>query len=77
LLGGGAVSWVSKKQTYITDSTIAAKFVALAAVSKEAEWLQNLLLEVPIWPKPMSPLSIHYDSKSTLSKVCTMSIMER
>ena len=31
--------------------------------------MASLLLEVPIWPKPMSPLSVHCDSKSTLSKV--------
>ncbi|GKA17377.1 zinc finger, CCHC-type containing protein [Tanacetum coccineum] len=31
LLGGGAISWVSKKQTYITGSTMESKFVALAA----------------------------------------------
>jgi len=63
------MSWISNKQTYITDSTMAAEFIALAAASKEAEWLRNLLLEVPLWPKPISPLSIHCDSKSTLSKV--------
>jgi len=69
LLGGGAVSWASKKQAYITDSTMAAEFVALATTSKEAEWLRNLSLEMPLWPKPMSPLSIHCDSKSMPSKV--------
>ncbi|XP_043703860.1 secreted RxLR effector protein 161-like [Telopea speciosissima] len=36
-LGGGAVSWGSKKQTCIDDSTMAAEFVALAFGSKEAE----------------------------------------
>jgi len=46
-----------------------AEFVVLAAASKEAEWLQNLLLEVPLWPKPMSLLSILCDSKTMLSKV--------
>ncbi|GJQ95246.1 zinc finger, CCHC-type containing protein [Tanacetum coccineum] len=43
LLGGGAISWASKKQTCITDSTMEAKFVALAAAGKEAEWLRNLI----------------------------------
>nr|GEX58556.1 zinc finger, CCHC-type [Tanacetum cinerariifolium] len=37
LLGGGAISWASKKQTCITGSTMESEFVALAAVSKEAE----------------------------------------
>ncbi|GKA45301.1 hypothetical protein Tco_0738097 [Tanacetum coccineum] len=37
LLGGGAISWASKKQTCITGSIIESEFVALAAVGKEAE----------------------------------------
>ena len=36
--------------------------------SKEAEWLRNLLLEIPIWPKPMPPVSLHCDSQETLSR---------
>ena len=68
ILGGGAISWGSKKQTCITDSTMAAEFIALAAASKEAEWLRNLLYNVPIWPKPISPLSIRCDSEATLAK---------
>jgi len=67
-LGGGAVSWGSKKQTCTADSTMAAEFIALAAGSKEAEWLRNLLYEILVWQKPMVPVSIHCDSKSTLSK---------
>nr|GEV37658.1 zinc finger, CCHC-type [Tanacetum cinerariifolium] len=42
LLGGGAISWASKKQTCITGSTMKSKFVALAAAGKEAEWLKKL-----------------------------------
>ncbi|GJS86346.1 hypothetical protein Tco_0768982 [Tanacetum coccineum] len=40
--------WGSKKQTYITGSTIESEFMALAAAGKEAEWLKNLLLEIPL-----------------------------
>nr|GEW24914.1 hypothetical protein [Tanacetum cinerariifolium] len=36
LLGGGAISWASKKQTCITGLTMESKFVALAAAGKEA-----------------------------------------
>ncbi|GJY36046.1 hypothetical protein Tco_0421424, partial [Tanacetum coccineum] len=68
LLGGGAISWASKKQTCITDSTIEVEFVALAAAGKEAEWLRNLTYEIPLWPKPISHISIHCDSASTLDK---------
>nr|GEW23088.1 hypothetical protein [Tanacetum cinerariifolium] len=48
LLGGGAISWASKKQTCITGSTMKSKFVALAAAGKEAEWLRNLIHEISI-----------------------------
>ncbi|GJT70193.1 hypothetical protein Tco_1029479 [Tanacetum coccineum] len=37
LLGGGAISWASKKQTCITGSTMESEFVALAAAGKEAK----------------------------------------
>nr|GFA19507.1 zinc finger, CCHC-type [Tanacetum cinerariifolium] len=37
LLGGGAISCVSKKQNCITDSIIEAEFIALAAAGKEFE----------------------------------------
>lgn len=67
-LGGAAISWGSKKQTCLADSTMASEFIALNSASKEAEWLRNLLLEIPIWPKPMPPVLIHCDSQSTLSR---------
>nr|GEW82220.1 zinc finger, CCHC-type [Tanacetum cinerariifolium] len=49
LLGGGVISWASKKQTFIIGSTMEFEFVALTAAGKEAEWLKNLLLEIPLW----------------------------
>ncbi|GJS38835.1 zinc finger, CCHC-type containing protein [Tanacetum coccineum] len=42
LLGGGAISWSSKKQTCITGSTMESEFVALAVASKEAECAATL-----------------------------------
>ncbi|GJZ70541.1 hypothetical protein Tco_0634091, partial [Tanacetum coccineum] len=68
LLGGGAISWASKKQTCITSSTIKSEFVALTAAGKEAEWLRNLIHEILIWLKPIAPIFIHCDSVATLAK---------
>lgn len=42
--------------------------VALATCSKEVEWLRNLMIVIPLWPKPMPLISIHCDSQATLSK---------
>ncbi|GJS82421.1 hypothetical protein Tco_0748962 [Tanacetum coccineum] len=52
----------------ITGSTMKFKFVALAVAGKEAEWLRNLIHEISIWPKPITPISIHCDSAATLAK---------
>ncbi|GKA07712.1 zinc finger, CCHC-type containing protein [Tanacetum coccineum] len=68
LLGGGVVSWASKKQTCITGSTIESEFVALVVAGKEIEWLRNLILEIPLWSKPIAPISIRCDSVATLAK---------
>ncbi|XP_021729926.1 transcription termination factor MTERF2, chloroplastic-like [Chenopodium quinoa] len=47
---------------------MAAEFIALASASKEAEWLRNLMLELPLLPKPISPVAIHCDLNSALIK---------
>ncbi|KAL4560327.1 hypothetical protein LXL04_032477 [Taraxacum kok-saghyz] len=69
LLGGGAIYWAPKKQTGITNSTMESEFVDLDVVGKEAEWLRNLIYEIPLWPKPISTISIRCDSAPTLAKV--------
>ncbi|XP_074293075.1 secreted RxLR effector protein 161-like [Silene latifolia] len=68
LLGGGAISWASKKKTCIKSLTMESKFIALPAAGKEAEWLRNLVHEIPVWPRPIPPISIHCDSSATLAK---------
>ena len=47
---------------------MAVEFVALASSSKEAEWLRNLLLDIPVWPKPVALVSLRCDSQATLSR---------
>ncbi|XP_073046157.1 uncharacterized protein [Primulina eburnea] len=67
-LGGGAISWASKKQACITHSTMESEFSALAAVGKEVEWLRNLSLDIKLWPQSMPAISLHCDSQATMSK---------
>nr|GFC34137.1 zinc finger, CCHC-type [Tanacetum cinerariifolium] len=45
-----------------------SEFMALATAGKEAEWLKNLFLEIPLWVKPITPISIRCDSAATLVK---------
>ncbi|GKE48129.1 hypothetical protein Tco_1479387 [Tanacetum coccineum] len=57
-------SWISN----IEDNSSTSDWVFLLAAGKEAEWLKNLLLEIPLWIKPMAPISIRCDSVATLAK---------
>ncbi|GJW73633.1 hypothetical protein Tco_0133003 [Tanacetum coccineum] len=45
-----------------------SKFIALAATGKEAQWLRNLIHEIPIWPKPIAPISVRCDSAPTMAR---------
>nr|GEY32995.1 zinc finger, CCHC-type [Tanacetum cinerariifolium] len=67
LLCGGAISWAFKKQTCITGFTMEYEFVAMVAAGNEAEWLKNLLFEIPLWVKPIAPIFIRCDNATTLA----------
>ena len=68
-LGGGAVAWKSSKQTVITRSTMDAELVALDKTGGMAEWLRDLLIDIPWLNKPIPGILIHCDSQSALDKV--------
>ncbi|GJV83428.1 zinc finger, CCHC-type containing protein [Tanacetum coccineum] len=51
-----------------SSSIIESEFVALAAASKEAKWLRNMIFEIPLWSKLIAPISIRFDSATTLAK---------
>ena len=43
--------------------------IALATASEEAEYLRNLLAEIPLWEKPIPAVLIHCDSTAAIAKV--------
>jgi hypothetical protein len=49
-LGSGVISWLSKKQKTITDSTCAAKYTAMSDASQELVWMRTLLCELRFNP---------------------------
>ena len=65
---GGAVSWKSSKQTYITRSTMVAEFIAIEKTSYEAEWLINLFSDIPLWTAPAPSVFMHCDSQVVIAK---------
>jgi hypothetical protein len=68
-LAGGAVSWRSSKQTVSTRSTKEAELVALDSAALEAEWLRDLLSDLPMLAKPIPVVLVYCDNTSVLLKV--------
>ena len=66
MLGGAAIYWKSCKQTVIARSTMESKLIALDSCCSEAEWLKNLISELPFVSGPIPPISVHTDSRSTI-----------
>ncbi|GKE42424.1 hypothetical protein Tco_1469708, partial [Tanacetum coccineum] len=68
-IAGGAISWKSKKQTILSQSSMESKIIALATASEEASWLRCLLAEIPLWEKLIPVVLIHCDSTAAIAKV--------
>lgn len=49
-LSGGPISWSSKRQDLVTQSTCEAEYVAVAEAGKEAVWLRSLLMQLHAVP---------------------------
>jgi hypothetical protein len=69
LLGGGAVSWKSCKQTILTRSTMEVELTALNTASIEAEWLREFLVDLPMVEKPIPSISMNCDNQTVIVKV--------
>jgi hypothetical protein len=69
LLGGGAVSWKSCKQTVLTKSTMKTELIALDTTGTEAEWLCELLMDLPVVEKPIPAISMNCDNQTVITKV--------
>ena len=46
-----------------------AELIALTLASEEANWLRDLLYEIPLWEKPIPPILIHCDSIAAIGRV--------
>jgi hypothetical protein len=61
-LGGGAASWRPCKQTILTKSIVEAELTALDIASAEAEWLRELLPDLPVVEKPIPAILMNCDN---------------
>jgi hypothetical protein len=68
-LGGAAVSWRSCKQTILMRSTMEAELAALDTATVEADWLRELLMDLPIVEKPLPAILMNCDNQTVIVKV--------
>nr|ABA94371.1 retrotransposon protein, putative, Ty1-copia subclass [Oryza sativa Japonica Group] len=68
-LGGGTVSWKPCKQTILTRSTMEVELTALDTATVEAEWLRELLMDLPVVGKPVPAILMNCDNQTMIIKV--------
>ena len=68
-IGGAAVSWRSRKQTILTKSTMEVELVAFESATTEAEWLKEILMDLPMVDKPVPTILLHCDNQSMITIV--------
>jgi hypothetical protein len=68
-LSGAAVSWSSCKQTILMRSTTEAELVPLDTATVEADWLRELLMDLPIIEKPLLAILMNCDNQTVIIKV--------
>ncbi|KAM2342887.1 hypothetical protein ACFX1X_015231 [Malus domestica] len=67
-LNGEAVSWKSKKQSVIADSTTEAEYVAAAEAGKEAFWMKKFITELGVVPTITSPVTLYCDNSGAIAQ---------
>ena len=63
-LGGGIISWRSKRQNIVAVSSTEAEYIALTLASQEAIWLRRLLSSIGF--KQSIAASLHEDNQGAL-----------
>jgi hypothetical protein len=68
-LSVAAVSWRSCKQTILMRSTMETELTALDTTTVEANWLRELLMDLPIIEKPLPAILMNCDNQTVIVKV--------
>ncbi|XP_047263818.1 L-ascorbate oxidase homolog [Capsicum annuum] len=43
-----------------------SEFIAMSSAGEEANWLRSMLIDIPLWGKPIPPLTIYCDNKAAI-----------
>jgi len=65
-LGGGVISWCSKKQHCIALSTMKVEYVACSLATQEAMWLRSFLQNLNLTPRADDPVEMLCDNTAVI-----------
>ena len=68
MLASRAICWKSTKQTCIARSTMESEFIALKKAGTKAKWLRNLMVDIPLWTRIKTFVSIHCDCQVVVAR---------
>src|SRR3954468_22013858 len=64
-LGSGVISWCSKKQDTVAQSSAEAEYMAVGLATQQSLWLRRILED--IGEKQEESMLLHYDNKSAIA----------
>lgn len=67
-LGSGVISWASRKQKTVAQSTCDAEYIAAAEACREAMWLRMLMTEIGLTQSYPTPILTDNEAALALSK---------
>ena len=76
LIGGGPVSWRSKKQTVTATSSCEAEYIASCFAAKEAVWLGRLIADIDGYDSPKT-VQIFADNQGSIEMTKNQAITQR
>ena len=64
-IDGNLVTWSSKKQSIVAQSTVEAEYIALAECTKQVLWIRQMIIELNDMD-PTDTTTIHQDNQGTI-----------
>ena len=50
-----------------------SEFIAMSSAGEEADWLRSMLIDIPLWSKSISPLTIYCDNQTAIFRLQVIS----
>ena len=67
VMNGGAVSWMSSKQSVVAQSTTESEYIAASQAAQEAAWMKKFIEDLGVVPTIQEPLEILCDNEGAIA----------